>query len=74
MKRRLRIPRVLVFVVSSGALAAGAVGACDDDDECVRCLPDPAVGDAGVGDAAQCPVCLPKDGVCGPGCIPEGFV
>jgi hypothetical protein len=77
MRPRLRIPRVLaVAVLSAGA--ASAVNACGDEgDECIRCLPDPRIGDAGIGDGGEeppvCPVCLPKDGVCGPGCIPEGF-
>jgi hypothetical protein len=69
MKVRLRIPRALVVVV----IGASAAAACEDEDECIRCLPAPRVGDAGVEDAPPCPVCLPKDGVCGPGCIPEGF-
>jgi hypothetical protein len=77
MKHRLRVPRELVvLVLTTGAIAAAAVVApsCgDDDDVCIRCLPDPAFSDAGV-DAAPCPPCLPKDGVCPAGCIPEGFV
>jgi hypothetical protein len=76
MRRRLQIPRALVVVVI-GVSAASACG--DDEDECIRCLPDPRIGDAsdagegGVEPPPSCPVCLPKDGVCGPGCIPDGF-
>jgi hypothetical protein len=73
MKVRLRLPRALVFVVSSAAtvLACG-----DDEQECIPCLPDPTVADAGAGapDAAPCPDCLPRDGICPVGCIPEGYV
>jgi hypothetical protein len=78
MKRRLRVPRVLVVALSTGAIAASMSTACGKD-ECIRCLPDPdygaEVGDAGV-DAAPltCPACLPDDGVCPVGCIPEGYV
>lgn len=76
MKGRLRVPRELVVVVlSTGALVAGsAASSCGDNDECIPCVPDPAYqADAGV-DAEPCPPCLPKDGVCPVGCIPEGYV
>jgi hypothetical protein len=75
MKVRLRIPHAVVFVVTTAAVAASVAGACGDDLECVRCLPDTRV-DAGAGDPQPppCPVCLPKDGVCPAGCLPEGYV
>ena len=75
MKGRLRVPRVLVVALASGTLATTASSSCNDD-ECIRCLPDPRVVDAGVGapDAEPCPPCLPPDGVCPVGCIPEGYV
>ncbi|HEY5944618.1 MAG TPA: hypothetical protein VIV40_03965, partial [Kofleriaceae bacterium] len=63
--------------IASAAVVVTAGSSCggDDGEQCVRCLPDPQIGDAGVGapDAAPCPVCLPQDGVCPVGCIPEGF-
>ncbi len=78
MKRRLRVPRVLVVVVSTSALAASVATlatSCGDDEECIRCLPDPRIGDAGIdADPVTCPACLPKDGICPVGCIPDGFV
>ena len=75
MKRRLRVPHTLVVVLVGGALAAGAATSCGDDEQCIRCLPDPRVGDAGVdGEPVTCPACLPQDGVCPVGCIPEGYV
>lgn len=75
MKVRLRMPATLVFVVSTGAIAAAVGSACGDDTECIPCLPDPRIVDAGAGmpDAPPCPACLPQDGVCPVGCIPEGF-
>ena len=74
MKPRLRMPRALLFVLSTGALASTVTASCDDDDDCIPCLPDPRVGDAGTdGQPVVCPRCLPKDGVCGPGCVPDGF-
>ncbi|MBA3819604.1 MAG: hypothetical protein H0X17_11980 [Deltaproteobacteria bacterium] len=82
MKVRLRLPHVLVYAVSSGAIAAtgaltaaSAVSACGEEPACVPCLPDPRIVDAGPGapDAPPCPACLPEDGVCPVGCIPEGF-
>ena len=73
MKARLRLPRALVFVLSTGTIAAAVVSSCNDEDECIPCLPDPSYADAGV-DAPECPPCLPKDGVCPMGCIPDGFV
>jgi hypothetical protein len=73
--KKLRVPRALVVVVASGAIAASAVASCGDDEPCIACLPDPRIGDAGTdGMAVECPPCLPKDGVCPVGCIPEGFV
>ncbi len=75
MKRRLRVPRALVFVVTSGAIATALGTSCKGDEECVRCIADPRVGDAGVdADPVECPACLPEDGVCPVGCIPEGYV
>ena len=77
MKFRLRVPRELVVVlVSAGSLAVTAITACGkDEDQCIRCLPDPAIGDAGTDAGIEpCPPCLPKDGVCPVGCIPEGYV
>lgn len=75
MNRRLRVPRELVvFVLATGAtIGAIATPSCGDNEQCIRCLPDPAYADAGV-DAEPCPPCLPKDGVCPVGCIPEGYV
>ena len=76
MKARLRVPRALVVVVAGTAFAAAAAPSCGDSEECIPCLPDPRVSDAGTGgpDAEPCPPCLPKDGVCPVGCIPDGFV
>jgi hypothetical protein len=76
MKSRLRVPKALVAVVISTGAIAAAVAACGkDEDTCIRCLPDPQVGDAGTDGGAQaCPACLPMDGVCPEGCIPEGYV
>lgn len=76
MKARLRVPRALVVVLVSAPLVATVGASCGDDDQCIRCLPDPRLGDAGtdaVG-AEPCPPCLPMDGVCPVGCIPEGYV
>lgn len=76
MKARLRVPRALVVVLVSAPLAATVGASCGDDGECVRCLPDPRLGDAGTDaeGAEPCPPCLPMDGVCPVGCIPEGYV
>ena len=72
MKPRLRIPRVLVVTLVSAATVALSCGR--DGEQCVKCLPDPRIGDAGVDATAECPACLPQDGVCPVGCIPEGYV
>jgi hypothetical protein len=72
MKARLRVPRALVVVLAGTAIAAAAAPSCGDSEECIPCLPDPRFSDAGT-DAAPCPACLPQDGVCPVGCIPDGF-
>jgi hypothetical protein len=77
MRARLRVPSALVVViVSAGGIAAITSSCGGEFEQCVRCLPDPQLGDAGTGDgpdAGACPPCLPEDGVCPVGCIPEGF-
>jgi hypothetical protein len=78
MRQRLRVPRHLVVIaLSSGALATSVVASScrnDDQEQCVRCLADPSYSDDAGVDAAPCPPCLPDDGVCPSGCIPEGYV
>jgi hypothetical protein len=73
--KKLRVPRALVVVVATGAIAAGVIASCGDDEECIPCIPDPRLADAGTdGPPVECPACMPKDGVCPTGCVPEGFV
>jgi hypothetical protein len=75
MRGRLRVPRALVVVVMSGAIVATAGSSCGGE-ECIPCVRDPRIGDAGTDGMAPvvCPACLPKDGVCPAGCVPDGFV